>query len=456
MQITRYLKSLRVRIVLAFTTLACVSAMGYSAFAWFIYDVTDDRLFNWYALEITKHAVKTQQIPANTVNSVSFVGNEQHLLKYLQQHYQIALADELSTAKQTLAQLSNLSHITEYPEGYKVIDIEGSSQEPALQVVAVPWQNQTLYSIYDVSGFAQASDPSSLNADKFVLIILIPLAILVTLLAILLSLFLTRSVLKPLTQLAAQVENVQPEHLPRQFTGSFFPDEVGTLAQTLSTLLTRIDDYVESEKRFTREVSHELRTPTTSLTMALDLLQNTELDANQRKLIGRMQRANTEMTQLINTFLQLAKNTATGHTHEAINEAINVAAQTDLVIDKLSYLFSYKPIKIMNNVPAHITCHTNQALFEIVLSNLLRNAFQYTHQGHVCIECNNKALTISDTGFGIPQNELSNINQAFYSLQPDGVGLGMSIVQRITWQLGWQLTVASQSGEGTQVTLVFN
>ena len=96
---------------------------------------------------------------------------------------------------------------------------------------------------------------------------------------------------------------------------------------------------------------------------------------------------------------------------------------------------------------------TNQALLEIVLTNVLRNAFQYTHEGEVKIASNETQLIVTDTGFGIPAQELDKINQPFFSLQPDGLGLGMSIVQRIVWQLGWQLNIESESGKGTRVIL---
>ena len=157
------------------------------------------------------------------------------------------------------------------------------------------------------------------------------------------------------------------------------------------------------------------------------------------------------MTQLINTFLLLAKN----DTRQLPIESINVSAHVDHVSDKLAYLLSDKPIKLVKQITASATCQANPALFDIVLSNLIRNAFQYTHEGHIEISYSEKQLTVKDTGFGIPSNEIENINQAFYSLQPDGVGLGLSIVHRIIWSLGWQLIVQSQTGEGTQVTLLF-
>ncbi|WP_143871004.1 sensor histidine kinase [Catenovulum sediminis] len=448
MRIKAYLKSLRVRIVLAFATLALVSSIGYSFFAWFIFDVTDDRLFNWYALEISRHAQTTQQIPLDSVNRRSLVGSEFQIVQFLTQEYGQAI-HPYAKPPYRFEDLLGISHKTAYPDNYIVYDFEGSAEQAELQVVVSPWQQQKLYVIYDISGFDSGSDPSTFNADKFVLLILVPLAILITLLAVLLSMGLTRSVLKPLTNLAKQVEKVDPQRLPKRIYGQFFPDEVGSLANTLSTLMKRIGEYVDNEKRFSREVSHELRTPTTSLTMALDLLQNTQLDETQAKLAGRMHRATSEMTQLINTFLLLAKNNPDQHQ----TEIIPLFPLVEQVIDKLSYLLASKDVAIINELDKHAQCQANRTLLEIVLSNLLRNAFQYTHTGQVRVHFKDACLSVQDTGFGIPASEINNINQAFYSLQPDGVGLGMSIVQRIVWQLGWKLEVVSEAGEGTEVKL---
>ena len=448
MRTRRYLKSLRVRIVLAITSLALISACIYSCFAWFIYDVSDDRLFNWYALSINKEASQSLILPTETPTRFVVVGTEREVIASLHRQYGM---DDNANLPERLADYLEVSNTAKYEHDHVIFDAELQAAQLELQIVVSPWKNQKLYVVYDISGFAQEESPDSFYTDKFVLYVLIPLALLLTFFAFLLSMFLTKGILKPLTRLAQQVTSVQLEQLSKPLTGRFYPDEVGELADTFNQLINKIDEYIQHEKRFSREVSHELRTPTTSLTMALDLLEQTPLNTQQKTLFARMQRANKEMTQLINTFLWLAKNKPEHAQLENVH-LHNCVAQ---VLSKLSYLSENKPVEIINQVNPEQYFQVNAGLLDIVLSNLLRNALQYTHQGSVKIINNETSLTVIDTGLGIPANELSNITEAFYSLQPDGVGLGMSIVQRVISKLGWQLLVESEEGKGTKMTIVF-
>lgn len=448
MRTRRYLKSLRVRIVLAITSLALISACIYSFFAWFIYDVSDDRLFNWYALSINKAASDSLTLPTETNHRFVVLGNEKDLIEKLNRHYRIEKNADLP---EQLTDFLDISNIAKYDYGHAIFDVEMQQEQLELQIVVSPWRNEQLYVVYDVSGFAKEENPDSLYTDKFVLYVLIPLALLLTFFAFLVSMGLTKGILKPLTSLAEQVTSVQLEQLSKPLTGRFYPDEVGELADTFNQLIHKVDEYIQHEKRFSREVSHELRTPTTSLTMALDLLEHTPLNEQQKILFARMQRANKEMTQLINTFLWLAKN----QPENAQLENVHLFACVEQVISKLSYLSENKPVEIINHVDQNQYCVVNAALLDIVLSNLLRNALQYTPAGEVIIVSSPKLFSIIDSGLGIPVNEITNINQPFYSLQPDGVGLGMSIVQRIIRKLGWCLNIVSEEGKGTKVTITY-
>lgn len=462
MRTRRYLNSLRVRIVLAITSLALISALIYSTFAWFIYDVSDDRLFNWYALSINKQAVSTAKLPVETDKMLVVVGNEKTLIQVLNKRFNVlpkAVADLPEQSGDQLShrlpsQLSDfidVSNVAVYDSGHVIFDVEAEEGGLDLQIVASPWQNKKLFVVYDISGFSQEENPNSLYADKFVLYVLIPLALLITLLALLLSIGLTKGILRPLTKLANRVTSIKLDELSTPLVGRYYPDEVGELAETFNQLIRKIDEYIEHEKLFSREVSHELRTPTTSLTMALDLFESTELTAQQKTLFARMQRANKDMTQLINTFLWLAKN----HPENAPISPVKLHHFFKQMLEKLSYLSENKPVTVINQVATTDTCITNTALLEIVVSNLLRNALQYTQKGEVRIISDVNSFSIIDTGLGIPASEMNNINQPFYSLQPDGVGLGMSIVQRIIRKLDWQLQVTSVEGKGTKMTVIF-
>jgi len=93
-----------------------------------------------------------------------------------------------------------------------------------------------------------------------------------------------------------------------------------------------------------------------------------------------------------------------------------------------------------------------------LLGNLVSNAIRYTHRGEVEIACIRRgdelAVEVRDTGIGIPQDQLEHVFEEFYQVdngthRPEGLGLGLSIVQRLQRLLGCGVHVESVVGKGT-------
>lgn len=93
----------------------------------------------------------------------------------------------------------------------------------------------------------------------------------------------------------------------------------------------------------------------------------------------------------------------------------------------------------------------------IVLSNLLRNACNYTHEGLVSVKIEADSVSIGDNGEGIAAAEIERIQQPFQrsSSQADGYGLGLDIVRRLCERFGWELDIRSEVGKGTVVRVRF-
>jgi signal transduction histidine kinase len=98
----------------------------------------------------------------------------------------------------------------------------------------------------------------------------------------------------------------------------------------------------------------------------------------------------------------------------------------------------------------------DRALLLIVVGNLIRNAFQHTDQGEVCIQLTAEQLRITDTGRGIAEAELARIFQRHYKGSDSrGEGIGLSLTKRICDRYGWNIAVESRHGRGTEVRLDF-
>jgi CheY-like chemotaxis protein/anti-sigma regulatory factor (Ser/Thr protein kinase) len=112
--------------------------------------------------------------------------------------------------------------------------------------------------------------------------------------------------------------------------------------------------------------------------------------------------------------------------------------------------------------PTAEAARTDPELLRRLLGNLLSNAIRYTGSGRVHVACEGKgkeiAVTVRDTGVGIPRDELGKIFDEFYQVdrgaqRPEGLGLGLSIVKRLAHLLGHRIDVESQVDRGTAFTV---
>jgi len=106
--------------------------------------------------------------------------------------------------------------------------------------------------------------------------------------------------------------------------------------------------------------------------------------------------------------------------------------------------------------------YTDQGRLCQILINLLSNALKFTDEGQVIIRAarddDNLILTVSDTGTGIPQEELATIFEEFKQVrgsdpQHKGTGLGLPITQAFTRLLGGNISVESEMGKGSTFTV---
>jgi len=277
------------------------------------------------------------------------------------------------------------------------------------------------------------------------------LTLIITIIGLVIGSVLSRLVISPLSQLAQVVSDIEPEQEPVKITSKYYLGEVGTLAQTIENLISRIHEYIERERRFSREVSHELRTPVASMAIALDLIEATTTEEKHLKALDRVKRANKDMIHLIQTFLMLGRDTF----EDMDCSQINVNSQIKEIIENNKHLLLNKPINIVTLIKENESLLVSEHLFDIISSNLLRNAFQYTNVGTITISFQKNQLQISDTGGGIPENEIENIGKPYHTLQNQGTGLGLSIVKRIVSKMNWEISINSIANEGTIITIEF-
>ncbi len=247
-----------------------------------------------------------------------------------------------------------------------------------------------------------------------------------------------------------EIDHLTPDALPADVEG-----EVLVLANALHAFGSRIGQFVERERNFTRDASHELRTPLTVVRMACDLLlTDGELENHAVRSVNRIKSAARDMEALIESFLILAREGDTGLPEEdfLVNEIVRDE------VDKLRPLVEGRPVELIVEEPMMFALHGPSRALAVILSNLLRNACLYTEQGQIVVRIEADCVTISDTGPGMSAEELARIFEPFFrggDRRRDGHGIGLTIVQRLSERFGWPVEFDSTLGVGTRATVRF-
>jgi signal transduction histidine kinase len=260
-----------------------------------------------------------------------------------------------------------------------------------------------------------------------------------------LGLFVMRRAIAPVAQLAKIVADIDLEKLSsedhkRIGSSRFGDDEVGVLAGTIEKTLERISAFVERERYFTSSASHELRTPITVITGALELLEQSELSASDRKAVDRVRRATLDMKTTIEMFLCLARETDDG----LYDKQFLVMPLVNQAIDQQRYLLSGKFVDVdIEDLAKPKVCGHPQA-FSIAVNNLVRNAFEHTlnRQGPITIRIKERELFVTNQVSALVTNqESADERHTPTEASSHGYGLGLGIVQRLCERNGWSFSL---------------
>jgi len=271
---------------------------------------------------------------------------------------------------------------------------------------------------------------------------------------------LSREAISPIVWLAKEVQKFDPQSEKRPaFSPSSLPGnpdrEVLALSEALSRLSQRLDEFIERERNFTRDASHELRSPLTVIKLAADmLLSEQELDRRARKSVLRIKRSATDMEELTEAFLLLARESERGFAAETV--CINDVAAYEL--ERARYLLGEKPVSVDFSAICRLVTPGSEKVLSVLIGNLIRNAFNYTDSGTVRLRVDRGAFTIEDSGVGISDEKVEQVFQPFFRgdhKKRGGHGVGLTIVKRLSDRFGWPVQFDSTVDVGTRVVVEF-
>ena len=210
------------------------------------------------------------------------------------------------------------------------------------------------------------------------------------------------------------------------------------------------------KSRFLAAASHDLRQPLQTLSLLRGILAKRIKDQSGSRLVAKLDETLGAMSGMLNTLLDINQLEA-GIVRPEIGEF-----PIGILLDRLKTEFAYHvaPKQLGWRVVASgLEVRSDPRLLEQMLRNLLSNAIKYTERGKVLLGCRRRGdkmhIEVWDTGIGIPEAQLEAIFEEFRQLdnaareRSRGLGLGLSIVQRICDLLGHTIDVRSWPGRGS-------
>lgn len=218
----------------------------------------------------------------------------------------------------------------------------------------------------------------------------------------------------------------------------------------------------QSKTRFIAAASHDLRQPVHVLNLFSGALRNAPLDDRTRGIVDSMGVAVTSLSSQLNSLLDISELDSGSVKPHYKNVDLSHLAQT--LMCEMQKLAEDKQIELINEVPPALRVRTDPDMLSQIVRNLCGNAIKYTEQGSVRIQaqqCDTTViLSIVDTGIGIDVNNSSKVFEEFFQVsnhtrdKDNGLGLGLSIVERLIKILGHELSLQSTIGKGTTIDII--
>lgn len=293
-----------------------------------------------------------------------------------------------------------------------------------------------------------------LRREQRFLLLLGVVMVAATLLAALGGMLLSRAVVAPLADLAAKVQRRGAEDDARPLADDFPDGEIGELARVFDRHLLRMRAFIERERTFSADMSHELRTSLAVILSTTEiLLEDATLGDKQRMRIARIDRTAHDMAEFGAALLMMAREE---YALAPAGDCV-VAVVIEKAVERHRHLLAHKPVTVELQLDPALELPTDAALVDIVVSNLIRNAFSYTDGGVVTIRQDQQGFSVSDTGKGMTELAAQQaFLRHFRDMASHGAGIGLSLVKRICDRQGWHVHLDSRENAGTTVTVIFH
>lgn len=290
--------------------------------------------------------------------------------------------------------------------------------------------------------------------------IFIIIGLVVTVVSVLLSLLLSSTIVNPLKEVTEVAEEMASGDFKVR-SRKTYNDEIGKLSDTLNYMADEIDKRDRLKNEFISSISHELRTPLTSIKgWAVTLM---EVGIDDRELFDSgldiIEKESDRLTMMVEELLDFSRLISDNISMK--KDKVNLEEFVDIVGRQLAPRAAREGLNFSVEVEGELPgLYADGNRLKQVVINILDNAFRFTAAGGSVLfkavaSGGEVVFTISDTGCGIPADELPNVKEKFFKGRnsKSGNGIGLSICDEIIKLMNGRLNIYSAVNKGTKVVI---
>jgi signal transduction histidine kinase/CheY-like chemotaxis protein len=221
----------------------------------------------------------------------------------------------------------------------------------------------------------------------------------------------------------------------------------------------------KAKSTFLANMSHEIRTPLTAILGIAEILQDSDLNSDQRKMVQAFQNAGENLLAMINDLLDLSRIEA------GKMPLVPRDFSAGELLSSICQLFRMKIASPSGNVQLNLQLDSSlpsrlradDFRLSQILTNLIGNAVKFTAKGSIDVSASYAdgllEVTVEDTGPGIPGDRIEAVFTAFEQADASatrafgGTGLGLAIVRELVRLMGGSVSVSSEPGKGSRFTV---
>ena len=289
--------------------------------------------------------------------------------------------------------------------------------------------------------------------------------IVIALAALVLALFLSQVLTKPITNMSRSMRKMGKGDLsvrvPEKGSG-----ELRELAENYNMMAAQLERLDKTRNQFVSNASHELKTPLTTMKIMLEtVMYQPDMPPDLRnEFMQDMNHEIDRLTGIVTDLLTLTK--MDSERGEIKKEPVDMSALTEEVLRMLTPAAEQRRQQIRGNIQRNLRMLGDRDRLNQILYNLTDNAIKYSPDGgtiSVSLQQEEDALVwrVKDNGVGIPEADQEHIFERFYrvdkarSRETGGTGLGLSIVKQLVTLHDGEITVSSRPGKGSEFKVTF-